>query len=136
MTKYVVGIIFCENKVLLIRKNRPSWQSGGLNGVGGKVSAYESYYDAMVRECREECNLVISNWEYIGMLTDIVDYKVKYYKAYVPTFDTVCSNTDEKVEIFNIADINYSMLISPTDVFLRLAVHNIYEPIELIVERL
>jgi 8-oxo-dGTP diphosphatase len=39
MNKYVVGFLFNSdtNKVCLIKKNRPQWQKGRLNGVGGHI---------------------------------------------------------------------------------------------------
>jgi 8-oxo-dGTP diphosphatase len=61
-TKYVVGFMFDESmtNVALIRKNKPAWQTGLLNGIGGKVEADEDAFSAMVREFREEagCDLI------------------------------------------------------------------------------
>ena len=56
---YVVGFLFKEDKssVVLIRKDRPAWQAGKLNGVGGKIEPNESAIDAMVREFREETSV-------------------------------------------------------------------------------
>ena len=134
MKKYVVGIVFNEHKILLIRKNRPTWQAGGLNGVGGKVKEYENFYDAMVRECSEECNLVLTSWAYLGLLTDNINYEVQYFRAFAPSFEIVRTNTDEAIEIYNISELNYGALIPPTDIFVRLAMYSVYSPIELIVE--
>lgn len=134
MKKYVVGIVFYENKIILIRKNRPTWQAGRLNGVGGKVKQYENFYDAMIRECHEECNLVLTSWAYLGLLTDIYSYEVQYFRAFTSTLELVNSNTDENIEIFNISDLKYSEVVPPTDIFIRLALHDLYSPIELIVE--
>ena len=41
MREYVCGFLFSPDrkKVLLIRKRRPAWQAGKLNGVGGKVDS-------------------------------------------------------------------------------------------------
>jgi 8-oxo-dGTP diphosphatase len=50
----VVGFLFREQSVLLVQKNRPSWQRGLLNGVGGALEIGESPLEAMVREFREE----------------------------------------------------------------------------------
>ena len=54
--EYALGLLFSEDRssVVLIRKNRPEWQAGLLNGVGGKVEAGETPLDALVREFREE----------------------------------------------------------------------------------
>lgn len=134
MQKYVVGIVFCGEQVLFVRKNRPAWQAGGLNGVGGKVKNSENFYDAMIRECSEESNLVLTHWIYLGMLTDNINYDVRYYKAVAPSFSIAHSNTDEQINIYRIDDVDYSMLIPPTDIFLRLALHNNYKSLDLIVE--
>lgn len=55
-TRYVLGFLFRENRtsLVLIRKEKPRWQAGLLNGIGGKIEGDESEYDAMVREFREE----------------------------------------------------------------------------------
>src|SRR5437764_210410 len=59
MRSYVCGFLFSPDRsqVLLIRKNRPAWQAGKLNGVGGKVEPGESLHAAMRREFREEAAL-------------------------------------------------------------------------------
>jgi 8-oxo-dGTP diphosphatase len=56
MKTYVLGFCFNQslNKVVLIRKRKPEWQSGRLNGVGGHVEPGETTLAAMVREFREE----------------------------------------------------------------------------------
>lgn len=54
---YVLGFIFdlYSSKVLLIRKEKPNWQKGFFNGVGGKIEETdETIYIAMARECKEE----------------------------------------------------------------------------------
>jgi 8-oxo-dGTP diphosphatase len=69
LKRYVVGFAFAEDlrTVLLIRKNRPSWQTGRWNGVGGKVEPGEDYLSAMVREFREETGLDVppDKWKHI-----------------------------------------------------------------------
>ncbi len=55
-TAYVVGFMFSPDleKVALIRKKRPAWQAGLLNGIGGKIEALEPPAVAMAREFLEE----------------------------------------------------------------------------------
>lgn len=56
-TIYVLGFMFSvqEHCVALIRKSKPQWQAGKLNGIGGKVEATDSSaHAAMVREFMEE----------------------------------------------------------------------------------
>lgn len=56
MKKYVIGFYFSHDrkKVVLIRKSKPDWQKGKLNGVGGKIENKEQPSNAMVREFFEE----------------------------------------------------------------------------------
>lgn len=56
MNRYVVGFLFDDDmkNILLIRKNRPAWQAGKLNGVGGKIERFEQPIAAMAREFYEE----------------------------------------------------------------------------------
>ena len=52
---YVCGFMLDPmNYLLLVRKNRPAWQSGFLNGIGGKVEFAEEPRVAMHREWAEE----------------------------------------------------------------------------------
>ena len=72
-THYVVGFMFSmdNTKVALIRKKRPAWQAGLLNGIGGHVEASESYAHAMVREFKEETggDSTVGGWERYAQLT-------------------------------------------------------------------
>lgn len=56
MNRYVVAFVFNEtlNRVWLIRKNKPEWQKGCLNGIGGKIEEGETAEEAMHRELLEE----------------------------------------------------------------------------------
>lgn len=64
MQEYVLGFMFSDDldSLLLIRKQRPVWQAGRLNGVGGKVEAEESPLYAMIREFREETGVAHTDW--------------------------------------------------------------------------
>lgn len=64
MQEYVVGFMFSDSadRVLLIRKNRPKWQAGLLNGIGGHIEAGENPLQAMVREFREETGFEHGDW--------------------------------------------------------------------------
>lgn len=60
MNSYVVGFVFDKSgsNVVLIRKSKPKWQAGMLNGVGGKIEdAEDRNVQAMVREFREEAGV-------------------------------------------------------------------------------
>lgn len=70
MKTYVLGFAFSANKkeIVLIEKQKPDWQKGKLNGVGGKVEPNEVPYLAMVREFEEETGVKtsISDWDLFG----------------------------------------------------------------------
>ncbi len=63
---YVVGFAFNQamTAVALIKKNRPAWQAGKCNGIGGKVEQGETPIQAMVREFREETGVFTSEEEW------------------------------------------------------------------------
>lgn len=67
---YVLGFAFDASfkHVLLVFKNRPSWQQGKLNGVGGHLEVGECPLSAMVREFKEETGIQtdVHDWYYTG----------------------------------------------------------------------
>ena len=75
MNNYVLGFMFdsTHQNVLLIRKNKPEWQAGKLNGIGGKIEPGEQPFDAMVREFHEETGLIVTRdyWTHFGHMTGI-----------------------------------------------------------------
>ena len=76
-TEYVLGFYFRRDSVLLIKKNKPDWQKGRLNGVGGKIErsvklangelGWETGSEAMTREFLEETGLSVGeyDWRYV-----------------------------------------------------------------------
>jgi len=60
--EYVLGFAFRGDfrEVLLILKDRPEWQAGFYNGIGGKIKvSEESPIQAMVREFEEEVGVFV-----------------------------------------------------------------------------
>lgn len=74
MKRYVLGFAFDSTRqhVLLIEKNRPEWQAGRLNGVGGKIEPEDrnSPREAMAREFFEETGLnpPIDVWQIFAVM--------------------------------------------------------------------
>ena len=68
---YVLGFMFSRDleRVLLIRKNRPAFQAGKFNGIGGKIEGtvkpLETPLQAMVREFEEEAGQKITDWKFL-----------------------------------------------------------------------
>lgn len=82
--RFVVGFLVNGlEEVLLIKKTKPAWQLGRLNGVGGKVEFGETFEQAMSREFFEETNIrvPIEDWTFkIDMVGP--DYHVGFFLAY------------------------------------------------------
>ncbi len=72
MKEYVLGFAFSKDKkeIILIEKQKPDWQKGKLNGVGGKVEIGEVPYSAMVREFEEETSVKTEakDWHLFGCM--------------------------------------------------------------------
>jgi len=100
MQRAVCGFFFdpAKTTVALIRKNRPDWQAGLLNGVGGKVEEGEFALDAMIREFEEETGVRHEDWESFCVLEDKINgYEVHYFRAFGDV--TKCTTTtDEEIE--------------------------------------
>jgi 8-oxo-dGTP diphosphatase len=101
MQQYVCGFLFSRDReqVVLIRKNRPAWQAGKLNGVGGKVEAGETLHQAMSREFREEATMILAPeaWQHVITLTG-KDWQGHFFRAFGDV-DRVQAATDEPLEI-------------------------------------
>ncbi len=66
---FVVGFLFDDKgNVALIRKHRPDWQTGRLNGIGGQIEPGEIPLEAMRREFKEEANCDGLDWRNVGLV--------------------------------------------------------------------
>ena len=130
-TEYVCGFLFDENfeSVVLINKNKPEWQKGKLNGVGGKIEPNETPADAMSREFREEASLDLDpeTWnefaEIIGegwivhffhnnaSLTKSIPFLKKLGIEIHASI--LKSMTDEKIEVLDVEDIQDDERVIP-----------------------
>jgi 8-oxo-dGTP diphosphatase len=80
--KMVVGFMFNEKEtdVLLIEKQKPAWQKGLLNGIGGKVEPHETFAIAMCREFQEETGIAWDDWRYVTTMSG-EDWEVQVFSA-------------------------------------------------------
>ena len=71
--RMVVGFMFdvAFQQVVLIRKTKPDWKAGRLNGIGGKVERGENSREAMAREFQEEAGLTGLTWQMYARLEDL-----------------------------------------------------------------
>lgn len=113
MKRYTVGFIFNADLsgVLLINKNRPEWQRGKMNGIGGRIEDGEESIAAMVRETQEETGLITraDQWVFLGTIErDQYEAVVDFYAiVHRGAREEVISCTDEQVEwctVVNLSD--------------------------------
>lgn len=124
MQEYVLGFAFdleCNN-VVLIEKNRPHWQKGKLNGVGGKIENNETPYIAMQREFLEETGVNIKKWYNFCTLVGS-DFKVYCFKVNALIND-VKTMEDEIVNIYNVSEIQYIHALENLKWLISLALDN------------
>lgn len=103
MTDYVTGFMFdleC-NRVVLIRKIKPDWQAGYLNGVGGKVEPGETVVQAMEREFSEEAGLGVSAWLHVGSGHNF-QTRLNVFAVQSNRIDQIRSMTDEIVNVYQV----------------------------------
>lgn len=97
---YVVGFLFSQpsgEHCVLIMKNKPVWQKGKLNGVGGKIEEGETPLQAMVREFEEETGVKTKETDWLQFCTLKGNFgAVVCFRGYKNV--NTRSMTDEKVD--------------------------------------
>lgn len=103
MKNTTLGFLFDDQGeyVLLIRKNRPEFQVGKYNGIGGLCGANESAFDCMIREFEEETSLKITDWEPLHTLK-FDDAYVHCFYAFSDVLYGAQSLTDEELIKFRV----------------------------------
>lgn len=91
-----LGFVFsvATDNVLLIHKTKPPFQYGKLNGIGGKVEKGETPQQAMVRECKEESGITVSDWLSVCIL-DYNNDRVYVYTSWVKDLDSITDQPGE-----------------------------------------
>lgn len=107
----VLGFVFDAplEWVALIRKQRPDWQKGKWNGIGGRVQPGEDPLTAMVREFEEEAGLNIP--EPYWTRTVVMDGRMHGWRVHVFTTNShyahdVQTKTDEVVAMFKLSSLH------------------------------
>ena len=124
MKEYVVGFMFSKDgrDVALIRKNRPEWQAGKFNGVGGKIEPTdESPVAAMSREFYEETgvNVLRQNWNHFITMTGETDaaitgekqpFKIYFFRTFSNLIQHAGTVTDEQIYVLPADDLPKSVV--------------------------
>ena len=118
MEEMVLGFYFerfrDEWLVWLIRKERPEWQRGKLNGIGGHIEPGERPADAMRREFREEAGLDVETWEH-ALTMEGTGWRVHIFRAFSYEFRTEhpSTQTDEVVGFYQVGAMFPHSLVVP-----------------------
>ena len=102
MNDYVLGFMFDQDMktVLLIKKNRPDFLAGKLNGIGGKVESDETPPNAMCREFLEESGIVCDSWNFLR--TFYTDSYIHVFWAKGDPNSCVFGITDEELWVVEV----------------------------------
>lgn len=109
-TVYACGFAFDPQgaHVLLIEKQRPKWQAGRLNGIGGHVEEDESPIEAMAREFEEETGVdtLERDWtEFAVVLTE--KSRVHMFATRLgPGVKTAKTMTDERIVVLRTDEVD------------------------------
>jgi 8-oxo-dGTP pyrophosphatase MutT (NUDIX family) len=109
--EYVAGLLYSDegDRVTLIQKNRPEWQAGLYNAVGGKIEFGETAYDAMKREFIEEAGVDI-DWDH-RITLEGPDYKVHFFSCHnTEAMTYLRTMTDEVVEVVETYDLPENLI--------------------------
>lgn len=109
MLRMVVGFLFDPGffRVALIRKNKPDWQKGKANGIGGKIEAGETPLVAMAREFEEEAGLTCLDWQqYLRLDSGTNRWELNVFYAVGPLHE-VRTMEEEPVFIAAVPDVLY-----------------------------
>lgn len=126
MQQYVLGFAFNKtgSRVTMIIKNRPVWQAGKLNGVGGKVEPGETYVQAMSREFREEASVDLpeDRWRPLAILQG-PDFTLSAFHTTLTDEERekILPGTDERLVDLDPADVKYYTMVPSTSWLLFLA---------------
>jgi len=104
---YVLGFMFNQDysQVLLVLKNRPKWQAGKFNGIGGHVEPGETPEIAMSREFHEEVGhqTTPGSWRHLGSIGRERDFCCHILAQRLDVLDLVAMvpmlKTDEPVVV-------------------------------------
>lgn len=109
MKKYVAGFMFRYDgqEVALVLKNKPAFQVGKLNAIGGKIENDETPIVAMCREFLEEtgCRTIDSDWRSFCLLSGS-DWQVHFFVCLTGTGFKIRTMEAEPIGWYRITELN------------------------------
>ena len=107
MISYVAGLMFNADgaELALILKNRPEWQAGYLNAIGGKIEDQETPAQAMQREFREETGVDYAEWTPLVHLRREGAYEVYFFSCFTDDVFKVETQEDEDIDVYPLSEL-------------------------------
>lgn len=113
--KYVAGLMFSEDRqnVAMVIKNRPAWQSGLFNAIGGKIEEGECPATAMAREFQEETGVTTTptEWEYFTRIEGEWG-EVTFFRMFTNRVFEVQTMEDEVIQIVRTTSIPQNSIMN------------------------
>lgn len=114
MKEYVAGFLFSADRsvVALVCKNRPGWQAGKWNAIGGKIEPTDDCpLHAMRREFCEETGVSVIGWQSFAELGGD-GWRLHMYRAFAPmsVVRRVATVTDEVVAVWPLSELPSPMI--------------------------
>jgi 8-oxo-dGTP diphosphatase len=129
--KYVLGFALTKNKnkVLMIQKNRPSFQKGLFNGIGGKIEEFDANsLNALIREFQEETSLITkqNDWFFLDEING-KDFSIDCYygffeEEFLKNFKTLTDETVYLLDFENLKTQSYRNCVYNVDSLLNLII--------------
>lgn len=142
MTLYCAGFLLDgQGRVVLVRKNRPRWQAGRLNAVGGHVEDGETPVEAQRREFREETGVDVPepDWHHFATVSwgavsqDSEPGEVQFFRCFRPALELYDCRTveDEQVGVYFTSDLHKMNVMPNLKWLVPLAeyTHDFYAPV-------
>lgn len=136
MKNYCLGfafprIVLQEEEVILIQKEKPAFQKGKLNGVGGKVEDMEPSQDAMVREFFEETGVQTTRQEWRHVCTLFFeDAQVDVFAACDVRFWSCKTTTNERVDCYKVSALWCEKRMSNLAWLVPMALASLQNPVD------
>jgi len=131
ITNYVVAFLFSEtlDNVWLIEKQKPEWQKGCLNGLGGKIEENESPMDAVIRELNEESGVLLQPSQLFevgvmsGLNNDNTGFKVHVFTG--KTNQYLTTKETEIVKYVPVLDVKKSKHIENVPMLVEASIYKL-----------
>lgn len=130
--EYVLGFAFSRNKddIMLIKKQKPEWQSGLYNAIGGKINDNETPVQAMKREFKEETGVFINEksadatfngWQQFATIY-VNEHTIYCFRAFTNLIYQCTTNEVEEVSVHKVKmSVHYNTMIQNLKVLIPMA---------------